>query len=109
MSDEQLGLFSAAPTSTGSSGPGEPERQRPTVRQGLAVRPVWSYYSGKHAACTEHVRFRHEGLAPDGELPAGRYVRKYQGHTAIMCTPCAQHWRTADGYGTALPSRPNRK
>jgi hypothetical protein len=108
--DEQIGLFSAAPIASGSGGPGEPERRRPTARVSSVDRPAWSYYSGPHAACTEHVRFRHEGLSsPDGELPPGRYVRKHKGHTAIMCTGCAQHWRTADGYTTPLPSRPNRK
>jgi hypothetical protein len=110
MSDgEQLGLFSAAPTGRPGGGPGEPERQRPVIRGTLAERPHWSGYTGPHVACTECVRLRHEGLgSPDGPLPAARYTRTHRGVTSRLCTGCATHLRTADGFTTALPTRNTR-
>lgn len=114
MTNEQSSLFDITPTvkqkNAGRSGPAEPGRkQAPTVRQGLAERPTWSAYKGKHASCGEGVRLTHEAkqrpeFVAYAHMAPALYRRTYRGEEHLLCTNCARRLREADGMGS-LPSR----
>ena len=84
--------------------PVDPARTDPPLaRQTLAAPPRWSAYYGRHVVCGEGQRLTHE-KAPAAHLTAALYRRGYRGETTLLCTPCAQSWRAADGM-IGLPKR----